>query len=166
VLFTDWRQLPLTTDALQAGGFVWRGIAVWTKEQSSRPRMGGFRADAEFAVWGSKGPLYPRTEVGCLPGTIASPPVHTTQRLHLTEKPLSVMEAIVKVCPPGGLVLDPFSGSGSTGVACIRSGRRFVGVEKSESYFRIACERLRAEEEASTLEARRAGQLPIFGGAT
>jgi site-specific DNA-methyltransferase (adenine-specific) len=38
VVFTDWRQLPITTDALQAGGWTWRGIAVWDKTPSARPQ--------------------------------------------------------------------------------------------------------------------------------
>lgn len=143
-VFTDWRQLPITTDAIQAGGFVWRGIAPWTKSNASRPAMSRFRNDAEYLVWGSRGPMPPRDGVGCLPGTFTSPPVHHTARKHITEKPIDVMSQIVQVCPPGGTILDPFAGSGSTGVAALRSGRRFVGVEKSEAIFEIAVERLRA----------------------
>lgn len=142
--FTDWRQLPTTTDAIQAGGFVWRGIAPWTKNNASRPAIGRYRNDAEYLVWGSRGPMLSRREVGCLPGTFVSPPVHHTARKHNTEKPIAVMEQIVAICPPGGTVFDPFAGSGSTGVAAIRSGRRFVGVEKSAAIFDVACERLRA----------------------
>ena len=42
-LFTDWRQLPLTTDALQCAGFTWRGITVWDKTEGVRPQLGRFR---------------------------------------------------------------------------------------------------------------------------
>ncbi len=73
-LFTDWRQLPITTDALQAGGFIWRGVAVWSKDGNSRPQMGRFRSDAEFVVWGSRGPMRSGEDVGCLPGTWVAPP--------------------------------------------------------------------------------------------
>lgn len=45
----------------------------------------------------------------------------------------------------GAAVLDTFAGSGSTGVACLRTGRRFIGIELDETYFSIACERLRKE---------------------
>lgn len=50
VLFSDWRQLPTTTDALQMGGFTWRGMAVWDKTEGVRPQLGRFRAQAEFLV--------------------------------------------------------------------------------------------------------------------
>jgi site-specific DNA-methyltransferase (adenine-specific) len=141
VLFTDWRQLPLTTDAIQAGGFVWRGICPWTK-MNPRPRKGGFPATAEFVVWGSKGPLAPRDDVGCLKGAWHAPKVHQSKRLHLTEKPDEVMREVVRICPPGGIVLDPFVGSGSTGKAAILEGRSFVGCELSEHYHAVAMARM------------------------
>lgn len=168
-VWTDWRQLPITTDAIQAGGFVWRGIAVWTKDGAARPQMGRFKSDAEFLVWGSLGPMPQRQDVGVLPGTFMSPPVHASMRAHLTEKPVAVMEQAVAICPPDGLVLDPFAGSGSTGVACLRAGRRFVGIEVDEHYFALACERLRAEERGLSLADHRSGQGSIFdriGGTT
>lgn len=45
---------------------------------------------------------------------------------------------------PGDLVIDPFMGSGSTGVACLELGRRFIGIERDSGYFKIACSRLQA----------------------
>lgn len=54
-VFTDWRQLPLTTDALQRAGFTWRGVTVWDKTEGVRPQRGRFRNQAEYIVWGSKG---------------------------------------------------------------------------------------------------------------
>ncbi|MGQ4409056.1 DNA methyltransferase, partial [[Kitasatospora] papulosa] len=65
--------------------------------------------------------------------------------VHITQKPVEVMQQLVQVCPEGGTVLDPFTGSGSTGVAALRAGRRFVGVELSAHYADIAEERLRAQ---------------------
>ena len=53
VLFSDWRQLPLCTDILQAGRFIWRGIVPWDKTEGTRPQKGRFRAQAEYAVWGN-----------------------------------------------------------------------------------------------------------------
>lgn len=146
---TDWRQLPTVCDALQVAGFVWRGIATWTKNSASRPQRGRFRADAEFFVWGSKGPLELAGPV--LPGTFVSPApevscpsVPTARRLHLTEKPVDVMEAVLAYVP-SGLVIDPFAGSGSTGAACLRRGLRFAGCELSEHYHALASRRLEAE---------------------
>jgi site-specific DNA-methyltransferase (adenine-specific) len=60
LVFTDWRQLPSTTDALQAGGWVWRGIVPWAKGfggQASRTVSGRFASQCEYVVWGSRGEL-------------------------------------------------------------------------------------------------------------
>ncbi len=62
---------------------------------------------------------------------------------HPTEKPLNLLKELVKLfSDPGEVVCDPFMGSGGVGVACAMLGRRFVGVEKDESYFKVAQKRL------------------------
>jgi len=84
---------------------------------------------------------------------------------HPTEKPCSLMlDLVEKFTDEGEVILDAFAGSGTTGIACLRLGRRFIGIEKDPRYFDLACERLRAEEQGSTLRARRAGQVALFGG--
>jgi len=55
------------------------------------------------------------------------------------------LEQLVRIRPEGGTVLDPFTGSGSTGVAALREGRKFVGAELSSHYADVAERRLRAE---------------------
>lgn len=68
------------------------------------------------------------------------------QRLHPNEKPMSVMVKLVNLCSwPGETVLDPYMGSGTTAIACIRTGRKFIGIEKDAGYFKIACERIENE---------------------
>lgn len=62
-------------------------------------------------------------------------------RHHPTEKPVSLMMDLVERCP-GHTVLDPFMGSGTTGVACVNLGRAFVGIEIDQAYFDIACRRI------------------------
>lgn len=62
---------------------------------------------------------------------------------HPTQKPIGVMEWCIGHLPAGvGTVLDPFMGSGTTGVACARMGRRFIGVEVHQPYFDAACRRI------------------------
>ena len=62
---------------------------------------------------------------------------------HPTLKPLALMRHLVRlVTPPGGICLDPFMGSGTTGVACLEEGFDFIGIEKEGEYFRIALNRL------------------------
>lgn len=71
------------------------------------------------------------------------PPVQSMAkngRQHPTEKPVTLMRDLMR--KTAGVVLDPFMGSGSTGVAAIQSGRAFVGIEIDERYFEIACKRI------------------------
>jgi site-specific DNA-methyltransferase (adenine-specific)/modification methylase len=67
-------------------------------------------------------------------------------RVHPTQKPVAVMEWVLALTTErDNLVLDPFMGSGTTGVACVLSGRKFVGVELVPQYFDIACKRIADE---------------------
>ena len=71
---------------------------------------------------------------------------HGARNHHPTVKPVALMRWLVRlVTPPGGLVLDPFSGSGTTGLACIKEQRRFLGIEREAEYVAIANARLHAE---------------------
>lgn len=86
-----------------------------------------------------------------------------TVRVHTTQKPESLMLELVSLfTDPGELILDPFCGSGTTGVAAIRHGRRFIGIERDETYAAVARERLEAETRGLSLTAARAGQLALF----
>lgn len=162
VQFTDWRQLPTTTDSLQAGGWIWRGVFVWSKGNACRPQMGRFRNACEYAAWGTNGPALDLEAVGCLPGVLEAVPPNGEERVHLTQKPVPVMEAVCAIAPPSSIILDPFCGSGTTGVAALRLGRRFIGIEKDAHYAAVARERLAAEAQGLTLAAARAGQRSLF----
>lgn len=120
------------------------------------PASGGEATDRKN---GSAGLSSPRAGAGRTGGA---------RNTHPTVKPVDLMRWLVRlVTPPGGLVLDPFAGSGSTGVACLHEGFRFLGVELEEAYLRIARERLTAWAEVhqnhTTIQARAAGQLALFG---
>jgi site-specific DNA-methyltransferase (adenine-specific) len=141
--FSDWRQLPISTDYLQAGGWIWRGLVPWVKT-TYRPQMGRFGAQCEYLVWGSAGALPIERGVGCLPGFYQYPPAGG--REHVTQKPDGLLDDLIQIVPPGGLVCDPFMGSGTTGVSCVRMGRRFIGIEFERVHFEKACERIRATE--------------------
>ena len=69
-------------------------------------------------------------------------------KLHPTQKPVSILKPLVEAySSPNDVVLDPFGGSGSTGVAAMRTGRNFILIEHDRSYHEIAAERLRALRE-------------------
>lgn len=143
LLFTDWRQLPLTTDALQIAGFTWRGITVWDKTEGVRPQLGRFRNQAEYIVWGSKGnmPLDRRAPV--LPGVIRES-VRKSDKHHLTGKPTELMRQLVRICEGGGRVLDPFAGSGTTLLAAELEGFGWTGIEMTKHYITTSSKRLSA----------------------
>jgi site-specific DNA-methyltransferase (adenine-specific) len=140
MIFTDWRQLPATTDALQSGGWVWRGVVPWYKPVA-RPQSGRFTNQCEYVIWGSHGAMTTDYSAPVLPGFYqASSP---REREHITQKPIDVMRALVKIAPEDGTVLDPFMGSGTTGVAAMLERRRFVGVEMVPHYQQVAERRIR-----------------------
>ena len=142
IAFTDWRQLPSLTDSIQAGGWVWRGIAVWDKV-NARPMPNRFSAQAEYIVWGTNGPRdFDIKGARYHDGVFSIQPPPSSEREHSTQKPVALLDRLVSVVEPGETVLDPFMGSGTTGVSCARLGRRFIGVELTEHYFDIACRRI------------------------
>jgi site-specific DNA-methyltransferase (adenine-specific) len=135
LLFSDWRQLPTVTDALQAAGFHWRGIVIWDK-RCGRPMLGEFKRDTEFVIYGSKGRYKAHTR-RCLPG-IFSHAVSQAKRQHISSKPLPLLVDLMGIVPPGGTVLDPFLGGGTTAKAAQKTGRKCIGVELSAEYVKIA----------------------------
>lgn len=144
LLFTDWRQLPATTDALQAGGWVWRGLVPWAKT-SYRPQAGRFAAQCEYVVWGSAGGMPVDYTDECLPGFFSA--AAPRDRQHITQKPLDVMRKLVQIAPKGGVILDPFMGSGTTGVAAVLEGREFIGSEMTDHYYEVARTRVQTAEQ-------------------
>lgn len=140
-VFIDWRMLPSLTDAMQRAGWIWRGVAVWDK-LTSRPQKGRFRQQAEFIAWSSAGRLPINRPVPVLPGVFRHANVATGERLHQVQKPLELMDDVLKICVPGGRVLDPFAGSGSTLLAAARLGLAADGIESSPIIAQTAADRL------------------------
>lgn len=135
--------LILTDPPYSSGGWVYRGIIVWNKG-NARNIPGRFRQDCEFAVWGTNGPKTVDWSPGftSLPGFYNEKSVPSVKKHHQTEKPVELLEKLIRVCPENGYVCDPFMGSGSTGVACVNTGRNFVGLEINEEIFDTAKLRL------------------------
>lgn len=74
---------------------------------------------------------------------IVSTVTQVVQNNHPTVKPISIMEFLMRDLPQGCLVVDPFMGSGTTGIACVRTNHQFVGIEREAEYIRIADARVR-----------------------
>jgi site-specific DNA-methyltransferase (adenine-specific) len=87
------------------------------------------------------------------------------RRLHETQKPLKLMLELVSLfSEPGEFVLDPFCGSGTTGAAALRLGRRFLGVELDDKSHATSVQRLSGEQQGSDIHEYRRGQLSLLGG--
>jgi len=138
--FVDWRQLPVMTDAIQAGGWTWRNIATWWKP-GCRMQRGRFSSSAEYILYGTKGSHGSDGEESPQ-NVFACPTLTGNGKNHIAEKPMEVMAWIIGVTRPGGTILDPFMGSGTTGVACVKTGRKFIGIEIDPGYFEIAKKRI------------------------
>ena len=83
--------------------------------------------------------------VACLPGVFRYG--NPQNRIHVTEKPLQLMKDVIQICEPGGRILDPFAGSGTTILAAVEEGYEAVGIEVTDTYYALGTERVR-----STLE--------------
>lgn len=140
--FSDWRQLPTMTDVLQAAGFTWRGVVPWNKGRGARaPHKGYFRHQCEYVVWGTNGRCRKAEHAGPFDGCVECS-VRKSDKFHMTGKPTDLMRQLVEVVPPGEVIIDPFAGSGTTGVACLQAGRRCILIEQSAAYCAIAADRL------------------------
>lgn len=134
-------------DPLQAAGLKWDTTCFWIKPDAM-PRMNGQgpARGAECFVLGWAGRGYRRWNGGGKRG-VYTHPVNGPGRhgAHPTEKPLGLMrELIGDFTQPGDVVLDPFMGSGTTGVAAMQMGRRFIGIERDPQWFELACDRVAA----------------------
>jgi site-specific DNA-methyltransferase (adenine-specific)/modification methylase len=90
------------------------------------------------------------------------------ERFHPTQKPLEVMKWEIELCPKAETVLDAFMGSGTTGVAAIQLGRKFIGIEREPKYFEIACKRIEqavAQGQLFAPEPVKQEQAGLFGEA-
>lgn len=139
LMFCDWRMLPNLAPAIESVGLRYQNMIVWDKENMGLGA--GFRAQHELVMHFTNGaPEYHNRSVA---NVVKARRVTAKEREHQTQKPVDLMCQLVSVvCPPDGIVLDPFMGSGTTGVAAIMSGRKFIGIERDPEYFEIACRRL------------------------
>ena len=139
VFCTEWIALVVTP-----------AIAVFCPTKRVRDVLEAIDGNDQYIyVKTNPNPLGTSIEVCVVRGFGWNPPQHITAynafngQVHPTQKPVEVMEFVCSRAP-GDSVLDPYMGSGTTGVACANLGRKFIGIELERKYFDIACERIDA----------------------
>lgn len=138
VSFYGWHQVDLFMSAWRAAGLRPVGHLVFRKRYASSTRF--VRSEHEQAYLLAKGDA-PLPQVA--PADVQDW-IYTGNRLHPTEKPVGALIPLIEAfCPQGGLVLDPFCGSGSTLVAARGCGRNSLGIELDYRHWRTAQDRLR-----------------------
>jgi site-specific DNA-methyltransferase (adenine-specific) len=137
--FYGWPQADRFIRAYRDAGFSIVGHLVFPKRYTSSSKF--LRYQHECAHLLAKGnPKKPAYAIGDVIDW-----TYSGNKLHPTQKPLPVLLPLVETfSAPGGLVLDPFSGSGSTLLAAKTLGRSYLGVELDSKYHAIACRRLAA----------------------
>lgn len=140
------RQFGPLTDLLESHGYSTRFL-VWRKEcPPPAPPRSGWQSGAELCLYGYMSGRY--FADGMFNSVLDSDSYRFGQPGkvdHPTQKPMGTIAPLLNVSTRrGDTVLDPFMGSGTTGVACARMGRSFIGVEIEPKYFDIACRRIEA----------------------
>lgn len=150
VIFCSYRYITTIIDKIETLGGVVKDVMVWQKTNPMpRNRDRRYVQDMEFMIWAvksnkSKWTFNRPTDKPYQRGFFQTPTLLGKERSkHPTQKPLALMREIIEIhTNENDLILDPFMGSGSTGVACIELGRNFIGVEREQEYYKIAIDRL------------------------
>jgi site-specific DNA-methyltransferase (adenine-specific) len=143
VSFYGWNQADTFLSAWRAAGFRPAGHIVFAKRYSSKTRYLSYCHECAYVLIKGNPPL-PENP---LPDVMSWQ--YTRNHLHPTQKPVEPLkELIASFCPMGGLVLDPFCGSGSTLVAAREIGRDWIGIELDPGHHATAAARMRQAEQA------------------
>ena len=149
VIFNSWKNMTNITKSLEENGFEVKDLIRWKKTNAMpRNRDRRFITDYEVAVWavkkGGKWTFNRLSDTYEIPEIVGGlpPKSEKIEGGHPTQKPIYVMEWLIeRLTNEGDVVLDPFMGSGTTGVACKNLNRKFIGVELDENYYNIAYNR-------------------------
>ena len=149
IIFNSYRNLSHIIDRLEQNNIDIKDVLIWQKSNPMpRNRDRRYVQDMEFAIWGvnknAKWVFNRPESTPYLRSLFQSSTVSGAEKTeHPTQKSLHIMQEIIKIhTEKGQSILDPFMGSGSTGVACQILDRKFIGVEKESSYFDIAKSRM------------------------
>ncbi len=140
IIFCHNDQLPELLGFL-AANFFRVCVNVWVKPNPPPHRNRHYLADTEFFVHAWQHGFHPVGQHHDMHRHVTANPPPSKVFNHPTVKPDAVMDKIVRNVPDG-VICDPFMGTGSTGLAALKAGRRFIGVEKNPAHFETAVRRL------------------------
>ena len=147
IIFNDWKNLGDIARHCEKNGMIVKNMFRWVKTNPmprNRDRL--YITDFEVAIWCVAG-ANSKWTFNRLDRNYERPELKfglkDDGRIHPTQKPVKLMEHLLKIhSNPKDLIIDPFAGSGSTAVACLRLDRNFITFEKDEKYYNIAKERI------------------------
>lgn len=155
IVFCNYRMLGNLQTEIERFARI-AGVFVWRKSNAPRMTRNVPRLDCEFIVWAKSSSAtnvrareftsqvldVPMPQAGCFATERVLMP-DSKKAAHPTQKPMAVILPFLNhLTEPGQTILDPFMGSGTTGVACVQTGRNFIGIEKDAGYFAIAQRRI------------------------
>ena len=149
IIFCSYRFISHIIDKLESSGMIVKDTLIW-KKSNPMPRNIDRRyvQDTEFAIWAvkknAKWVFNKPCETSYLRSCYETSTVSGKEKTsHPTQKSLKLMEQIIKIhTNENDIVLDPFMGSGTTGVAALKNNRKFIGIELEDEYFNISCDRM------------------------
>jgi len=154
LVFCQAEAVALWRDTIEAAGGAYKRAMVWIKPDGmpqysgDRPGMG---YESIVAAWCGEGKSI--WNGGGAHGVFTYPKNSGGKHEHPTQKPIPLMSMLVHLfSQPREMICDPFMGSGTTGIACIRTRRRFIGIEKDPAHFQTAVQRIKRELQQQTFQ--------------
>jgi DNA modification methylase len=146
-VFTDNLSVKTIWDKFISSGANPKQTYYWIKNNPPPQPRDNFCSGIETAVLATKGAVKKWNGGGATVNYYRCPLVSNGERYHPTQKPIQLIKKLVTLfTSANNAILDPFMGSGTTGVACMQTGRKFIGIEIDEGYYQIAEKRIRQAE--------------------
>ena len=160
IMYYDTRILPLALEAMRWAGWKYlRGLTFYRRWGNAN-KLYGWMSTSDFLLLFRKpgGGTYKFYSDDWRHDVYIKKAPEKLSYNHSAQKPLeNVVHITDHLSPPDGIVIDPFMGSGTTGEACMKSGRKFIGIEIDSEYFDIACKRIEQAWNIKLIEEEKDG---------
>ncbi len=148
-MFCSWHYIDIFKQEIEKH-FKIKNILIWVKNNhGSGDLKGAYAPKHEFVIYAHKGRSLFRDKR--IPDVLEYPKISSNNLVHPTEKNINMLETFIKNnTDEDQIILDPFMGSGTTGIAAKNLNRNFIGIELDSHYFRVARKRLRHDSTTSS----------------